>query len=109
MKPTLSNLFCNPESSAREVDVLPTCCFVAATKIGRCFLRLALEENQEMVVAEAVEHLAIPRARVEQLGDINIFRLIAVGYLKGRSRSTCEVRLDNKISKIGAINNPLSV
>ncbi len=35
MKPTLSKRFCKPESRAKDVDVFPTCCFVAATKIGR--------------------------------------------------------------------------
>ena len=34
MNPTLGNRFCNPDISAREVVVFPTCCFVAATKIG---------------------------------------------------------------------------
>lgn len=32
IKPTFSYRFCNPERRAREQDVLPTCCFVAATK-----------------------------------------------------------------------------
>ena len=36
MNPTLSKRFCNPLINANEVVVLPTCCFVAATKIGRC-------------------------------------------------------------------------
>ena len=35
MNPTFSNLFCKPLIRAREVVVLPTCCLVAATKMGR--------------------------------------------------------------------------
>ena len=88
MKPTLSNLFFNPESSAREVDVLPTCCLVAATKIGRCFLVGGLDENQALYVVLLVlavllvvllvvkaisgERLANPRALVEYFGEISI-------------------------------------
>jgi hypothetical protein len=90
MKPTLSNLFCNPESSASEVDVLPTCCLVAATKIGRCFLLGGFDENQAVIllvglllagllpaVAKAVSgfRLATPKARMEYLGEISI-----IGY-----------------------------
>ena len=37
INPTLSNLFCNPESKANDTDVFPTCCFVAATNIGLGF------------------------------------------------------------------------
>jgi len=35
MKPTLEKRFWSPERRERDTDVLPTCCFVAATKIGR--------------------------------------------------------------------------
>ncbi len=36
MKPTLEYRFWRPESRARDTDVFPTCCLVAATKMGLC-------------------------------------------------------------------------
>lgn len=35
MKPTFGKRFWRPDIRAREVVVFPTCCLVAATKIGR--------------------------------------------------------------------------
>ena len=40
MKPTFEKRFCSPDISARDVVVLPTCCLVAATNMGRDFLVL---------------------------------------------------------------------
>lgn len=46
MNPTLSNLFCSPDKRASEVEVLPTCCLVAATKIGLCFFEEKLRRDK---------------------------------------------------------------
>ena len=45
INPTFSNRFCRPLMRASEVGVLPTCCLVAATKMGRGRLVEIIREN----------------------------------------------------------------
>lgn len=52
MKPTFGKRFWRPDIRAREVVVFPTCCLVAATKIGRGrFVENGRHDERKAVVA----------------------------------------------------------
>lgn len=71
MNPTFGNRFCRPDIRAREVVVLPTCCFVAATKIGRGRL---VDENRRRY--NAVEAVLVAFDRVGVFGIMMHFDLL---------------------------------
>lgn len=67
MNPTFGKRFCRPDIRAREVVVLPTCCFVAATKIGRGRLVDVDENRRRYNAVEAVVLVALDRMGVFEI------------------------------------------